>query len=122
MFNRMYVQEALKHIWSFDNDQRQISGTLVNDQNGAVSLLIHDLFGAEILKTHKKKGWNFYNRINGERFDFAGSAIRKYSSDYHFEDIHSTPDEANNYVQQDDYSTFLMRFVRAFEEAVGLPK
>ena len=116
------MQEALKHIWSYDNNQGQITGTLVNDQDGAVSLLIHDLFGAEILKTHKKKGWYFYNRINGERFDFARSAMRKSSSDFHFEDIRSTPDEAITYIQQDDYSTFLMRFVRAFEETVGLPK
>ncbi|MDO9341555.1 MAG: hypothetical protein Q7T72_13655 [Bacteroidales bacterium] len=40
----------------------------------------------------------------------------------HFEDIPSTPDETYNYFEQKEYSTFLMRFVRSFEEAVGLEK
>jgi len=83
---------------------------------------IHDIFGGEILKTHKKKGWHFYNRINGERIDFTRSEMGKSSEDNRFEDIPSTPDETYNYFQEEDYSTYFMRFVRAFEEAVGLDK
>jgi hypothetical protein len=46
----------------------------------------------------------------------------KSSEDNRFEDIPSTPDETYNYFQEEDYSTYFMRFVRAFEEAVGLDK
>jgi hypothetical protein len=84
--------------------------------------LIHDIFGGEILKTHKKKGWHFYNRINGERIDFTRSKKRKSLSDKSFEDIPSNPDETNKYLSQEDYSNFFMRFVRTFEEAVGLDR
>jgi hypothetical protein len=46
----------------------------------------------------------------------------KRSANKRFEDISSTPDETNEYLAQEDYSTFFMRFVMAFEEAVGLEK
>jgi hypothetical protein len=84
--------------------------------------LIHDFFGGEILKTHKKRGWHFYNRINGERIDFTRSETSKSSGNVLFEDIPATPDETQKYFAQEDYSTFLMKFVGAFEERVGLKK
>lgn len=34
------------------------------------ALLIHDLFGAELLKTTQPEGDHFYNRIGGHRYDF----------------------------------------------------
>jgi hypothetical protein len=37
-----------------------------------------------------------------------------------FEDIPSTPDETSGYIDKTDYSTFFMRFVKTFEEKVGL--
>jgi hypothetical protein len=122
MFNRNIVQEALKRTWVLDNKPGWKADNYANDQDSVISLLIHDIFGGEILKTHKKKGWHFYNRINGERFDFTGSEMSKSFESSRFEDIPSTPDETFNYFQEEDYSIYFMRFVRAFEEAVGLDK
>jgi len=122
MFDRKVVQEALKRTWTLDNNLGRKSDNYANDQDSVISLLIHDIFGGEILKTHKKKGWHFYNRINGERMDFTISEMDKSSGDNRFEDIPSTPDETYNYFQQDDYSTYFTRFIRVFEEAVGLEK
>lgn len=107
MFNKTIVYEALKRSEQQD--------PVLDSQ---VSLLIHDVFGGEILKTHKKSRWHFYNRINGERIDFTRS--RKYEEK--FEDIPATPDETHDYVDQIDYTNFFMRFVKAFEEIVGLDK
>ena len=95
---------------------------LVTGQDTLISLLIHDIFGGEILKTHTDKVWHFYNRINGERIDFTGSKTHKSVETKGFEDIPSTPDETYDYVDQADYSTFFMRFVRIFEETIGLEK
>jgi hypothetical protein len=120
MFNKIVVQEALKRSWALENIPEQTPHNPVEDQSSVTSLLIHDIFGGEILKTHKKKGWHFYNRIDGERIDFTGSEMSKPSKENRFEDIPSTPDETCNYFEQVDYSTFFMRFVRAFEESVGL--
>ena len=65
MFNRMVVQEALKRSLALDNNPGWTPDNPADDQDTVISLLIHDIFGGEILKTHKKKGWHFYNRING---------------------------------------------------------
>ena len=116
------MQEALKHSLISDNNPGCISGNPVDDQSSAASLIIHDIFGGEILKTPKKRGWHFYNRIDGERIDFTESEISKSTEVNHFEDIPSTPDETYDYFEQEEYSTYLMRFVRSFEEAVGLDK
>jgi hypothetical protein len=122
MFDRMVVQEALKLSCELDNNPGWTRDNLADGQDSVISLLIHDIFGGEILKTHKKKGWHFYNRINGERIDFTRSEMGNFSDDSRFDDIPSAPDETYNYFEQEDYSTFFMRFVRAFEETVGLEK
>ena len=122
MFNRRVIQEALKNSSESDNNPGRTPNNIGDYQDSVISLLIHDIFGGEILKTHKKKGWHFYNRIDGERIDFTKPELSKSSDDNSFEDIPSTPDETYNYFEQEDYSTFLLRFIRAFEEAVGLDK
>lgn len=122
MFDRMVVQEALKRSCEPDNTPGWTANNPAGGDDSVISLLIHDIFGGEILKTHKKEGWHFYNRINGERIDFTGSEIDRSSEENRFEDIPSSPDETHNYFEQEDYSTFFMKFVRTFEEAVGLKK
>jgi hypothetical protein len=122
MFNRIVVQEALKRTRIADNNPVLKTNKPEEAQDSEVSLLIHDIFGGEILKTRKKKGWHFYNRINGERIDFTSPDPDRQSEVNDFEDIPSTPDETYNYFNKEDYSTFLIKFIRAFEEAVGLEK
>jgi phage pi2 protein 07 len=122
MFNQVVVQEALKRTWVLDNNPGLTPKNSVDGQDSVNSLLIHDIFGGDILKTHNKKGWHFYNRVDGERVDFTRSEMDKSISDNRFEDIPSSPDETFNYFSEEDYSTFFMKFVRIFEEAVGLGK
>lgn len=59
---------------------------------------------------------------DGERIDFSEPEMGKSTEVNHFEDIPSTPDETYNYFEQEEYATFFMRFIWAFEEAVGLDK
>lgn len=120
MLDIMVVREALKKSNGSDSDSDYKTDNPRDGQDSLVSLLIHDIFGGEILKTHQKNGWHFYNRIDGLRIDFTRSEIGKSLKKRRFEDIPSTPDETYNYFEQAEYSNFLMRFVRAFEEAVGL--
>lgn len=122
MFNKMIVYEALKRSLAPDSSRKLTPENQTNGQDGLISLLIHDVFGGEILKTHKKKDWHFYNRIDGERVDFTKSEIKELIGVTKFEDILSTPDETYDYFDQEDYSTFFMKFVRAFEETIGLDK
>lgn len=123
MFNRLFVQEALRKSRILDEGDKELnSKKFRNDLDREITLLIHDIFGGEILKTHEKKGWHFYNKIDGERIDFMSSEKQEGRDDNHFEDIPSTRDETNKFFEQIDYVTLFMRFVRAFEETVGLNK
>ncbi|MBW6478315.1 MAG: hypothetical protein K0B37_02735 [Bacteroidales bacterium] len=122
MFNRLIVNKALKRSMVTDKNLRKAPGDPADGRDIEVSMLIHDIFGAEILKTHRKRGWHFYNRIDGKRVDLTGSETIRSSGIKKFEDIPSASDETIKYFAQEDYSAFYMRFVRLFEEAVGLKK
>ena len=122
MFDRMVVQEAIKRSWALDNNPGWSHAFPVDSLTGETSLLIYNIFGGEILKTREKNGWHFYNRINGERIDFSKSELNKSAEDSQFEDLPSNPDEANQYFEEEDYSSFFTKFVSTYEEAVGLNK
>lgn len=122
MFNRIVVQRALKRAWALDNIPGLPRNKISDYQNSFNSFLIHEIFGGEILKTHQKKGWYFYNMIDGKRFDFAIPASLKKVKNIRFEDIPATASETYGYIQSEDYYTFFMRFVRIFEQYVGLEK
>ena len=122
MVNRTEVQEALRRSQESDSRLKLNKKKLVNGQDPVISLMIHDIFGGEILKTHKKKGWHFYNRIDGERVDFSKSKRSKSVEDNSFDDLPATPDDTSNYYDMEDYSDFFMRFINAYEETVGLNK
>ena len=122
MFNRVIVQEALKRSWALDNIPGFEPCLPSEDQSSVISQMIFDIFGGEILKTPKKKGWHFYNRIDGERIDFTRSETGKDPLDIRTEDLPSTPDETSGYFEQEDYSSFFMRFVWALEESAGVEK
>jgi hypothetical protein len=114
MLNMVIVRDALKRCLAQEDT--------AEDRDSLVSMLIHDYFGGEILKTRKKRGWHFYNRVDGLRIDLTRPEIDNSDYEKGFEDIPATPDETYCYFEQDEYNTFLFRFIRAFEEAVGLDK
>lgn len=124
MFDKKIVREALKHTLAWGKFPVSAPESPPVGLDTEISLLIHDVFGGEILKTHRrrKKGWHFYNRIEGERIDFTNPEPEKVAEEANFEDIPTSPDEVINYYEKVDYSTFFMKFVKAFEETVGLDK
>ena len=122
MFNKMIVHEALKQSLANDSYSNLEPKHKSESEDSLISLLIHDVFGGEILKTHTNKYWHFYNRIEGERVDFTEEKSQDENMISKFEDIPSSPDETNDYVDQADYSTFFNKFVRAFEDTIGLEK
>lgn len=122
MFSQKKVQEALRKTLDENIIQGRAQDNRVGGQDSVISMLIHDIFGGEILKTSNKKGWHFYNRIDGQRIDFSKSKTNKSSGVYQFEDIPATTEETNNYFVQEEYANFFIKFVVAFEETVGLNK
>ena len=122
LLDKKVVQEALKKSLDSIDNPKWIPKNPIDDQSSSASLLIHEVFGGEILKTHKKKGWHFYNRIAGERIDLVKTISDKVTDDLAFEDIPTSPEETYSYFVMDDYANFFIRFILAFEETVGLEK
>jgi len=118
----MVVRDALRRSRELESNSDPNLLHPANEENSLISVMIHDIFGGEILKTRKRKGWYFYNRIDGLRIDFARHESYKSFRNSNFDDIPASPDETKSYFAWEDYLSFLMKFVRAFEEAVGLEK
>lgn len=122
MFNRAIVQKALKKSWKLDFTPKLKPKHPISNLDSVTSLVIYDIFGGEILKTPKKNGWHFYNRIDGKRVDFIKSDMIESSKRICFKDILSNPEEVCNYFDTEDYSTLRRKFIREYEEVIGLNK
>lgn len=122
MFDLRIVREALIKSLVDDSNAELLPANPAKGLDSIISLLVHDVFGGEILKTRKKKGWHFYNRVEGLRIDFTSFEIEIPKKTKRLEDIPCLSSEIKNYFAMEDYSKLFMRFVNAFEETVGLKK
>ena len=67
------VQSALRKAWSLSTASQWTPTNPAAGQCNVTSLLVHDLFGDDLLKTPLSAGDHFYNRIGGVRYDFTAS-------------------------------------------------
>ena len=67
------VQSALRKAWSLSTSSQWTADNPAAGQCNVTSLLVHELFGGDLLKTPLPAGDHFYNRIEGRRYDFTAS-------------------------------------------------
>lgn len=67
------VQRALRKAWSLSTASKWTADNPAAGQCNVTSLLIHELFGGDLLMTLLPDGNHFYNRIGGRRYDFTAS-------------------------------------------------
>jgi hypothetical protein len=67
------VQSALRKAWSLSTASQWTADNPAAGQCNVTALLIHELFGGNLLKTPLPAGEHFYNRIEGRRHDFTAS-------------------------------------------------
>lgn len=67
------VQRALRKAWSLSTASKWTADNPAAGQCNVTSLLIHELFGGDLLKTPLPAAEHFYNRIGGTRYDFTAS-------------------------------------------------
>jgi hypothetical protein len=67
------VQDALFKAWSLSTSSQWTADNPAAGQCNVTALLIHELFGGDLLKTPLPAGDHFYNRIEGRRYDFTAS-------------------------------------------------
>lgn len=114
MYNPAIVRKALM--------KSKIQLLSAADQDSIISVLIKDIFGGEILKTKRKSGWHFYNRVDGIRLDFSKPDLGRSSEKGQFEDIPASHEETSSCFEAEQYSPFLFKFISFFDEFVGLKK
>jgi hypothetical protein len=64
------VQRVLGKAWSLSTASQWTADNPAAGQCNVTSLLIHELFGGDLLKMPLPAGDHFYNRIGGRRHDF----------------------------------------------------
>lgn len=67
------VHRTLRKAWSLSTASQWTASNPAAGQCNVTSLLIHELFGGDLLKTPLPAGDHFYNRIDGKRYDFTAS-------------------------------------------------
>ncbi|MBW8855594.1 MAG: hypothetical protein JF604_15010, partial [Bradyrhizobium sp.] len=72
-FDPRDVQRALRKAWSSSTSGQWTPDNPAAGQCNFTALLMHELFGGELLKTPLPAGDHFYNRIGGKRYDFTAS-------------------------------------------------
>lgn len=71
------VLGTLHKAWSLSTASQWTASNPASGQCNVTSLLIHELFGGELLKTPLPAGDHFYNRIEGKRYDFTASQFEQ---------------------------------------------
>lgn len=105
------------------SSKKVLLGVLAGVAVGAVlGILFATDKGSVTREKISKKGEDAMNSVKDKFDELMDEVSEKASEENNFEDIPSTPDEIYNYFEKEDYQTFFNRFIRAFEESVGLNK
>lgn len=75
-------------------------------QCSVTALVVHDIFGGDILKTRTPEGIHFYNRIGTVRWDLT---ISQFAEPIPFEDLTASRQEAMADTSPEQYETLKSR-------------
>ena len=100
-------QSALRKAWSLSTASQWTPTNPAAGQCNVTSLLIHELFGGELLKTPLPAGDHFYNRIGGRRYDFTAS---QFDQPIAYMDLPATRTEAEPGATHDELAELRAAF------------
>ena len=110
-FDQHRTLAALYHSWSIVTAQQWTSDNPASGQCNVTTLLVHDLFGGEILKTQRPDSVHFYNRIDGERYDFTAS---QFEQPIDYADLPSDREEVAGSVTRHELTTLQQAFEKHY--------
>ncbi|MBL6457012.1 hypothetical protein JMJ55_16875 [Belnapia sp. T6] len=94
-FDPAAVQDRLRRSWSAGSSSRFRPDNPALGQCSATALVVHQVFGGEVLKTlvplEGRMAPHFYNRIGGRCFDFTAE---QFAMPVRYDDAISSPEEA----------------------------
>ncbi|WP_246942822.1 YunG family protein [Bacillus pinisoli] len=102
------LQESLIKSWSKNSSSKWTKDNPAKGQCGVTALVVNDLLGGQISKTLLDEGWHFYNKINGDRYDFT---VSQFNEDIRYMDIPSNREEAFLDTNQKQYD-YLIKSVK----------
>lgn len=105
------ILAALYHSWSIVTAAQWSSDNPARGQCNVTALLVHDMFGGDIHKTPQADGEHFYNRIDGERFDFTSS---QFEQPIAYADVESSREEAANGATRHELTTLRQAFEKHY--------
>lgn len=121
-FDWTIVKEALRRAIPAGEKPSGRASLSAKRRDVEISVLINDVFGGEIVRTHNRRGCHFYNRINGECIDLTLHEESGSTEDFASGDSSGSTAYTSGHTEQNDYTTFFQKFLSALEEAVGLGK
>ncbi|AME07549.1 hypothetical protein NNG64_15655 [Bacillus siamensis] len=98
----MYDQilNLLMASWSRKSSTKWTEECPAKGQCGVTALVIQDVYGGDILKTKTGTSWHFYNRIEGEIYDFTRG---QFSEPVVYQHISSSRSEAFSDTNEHQY-------------------
>jgi len=85
------LRDRLERAWSAETSTLWTADNPARGQCSVTALAVQKLCGGDILKTHTAAGPHFYNRIDGERFDFTAA---QFGTPPSYDDLPSDAAEA----------------------------
>jgi hypothetical protein len=110
------ILEMLKKCWSLETSSRYTPENPSRGQCGVTSLVIHDHFGGEIVKTKVGEVWHFYNFIAGNYYDFTS---QQFSTPLEYDYIVTNRAEALDDTDETQYNILSRRFQAILEQVVS---
>ncbi|TCP65800.1 YunG family protein [Baia soyae] len=103
------TRNILLHVWSKESSTKFTPENPALGQCGVTALVIHDLYGGEILKTRVTGEWHFYNKLSDQIYDFTASQFDQEISYHH---IPSSREEAFADINEKQYE-YLIHAVKS---------
>ena len=103
------VARGLRKSWSLATARQWTVENPAAGQCNVTALLVHELFGGELLKTRLPEGDHFYNRIGGQRHDFTDS---QFSQPISYSDTLTTRSEAERGATGSEVAALRAAFAR----------
>jgi len=108
-FDPQEVARGLRMSWSLATARQWTAENPAAGQCNVTAILVHELFGGELLKTCLPEGDHFYNRIAGQRYDFTDS---QFSQPIFYSDILTTRSEAERGATSSEVAALRAAFAR----------
>lgn len=117
VFDEDRVREALEDSWSIETAVQWSEENPANGQCNVTAVVVHDLFGGDILRTYYPEFWHYYNRIDGKRIDLTDSQFwrpgARFAAPERYDDEISDRDAAMEGIPQREYDVLRKALLRS---------